>query len=568
MPRSVETKATQLSQALVALLTGLMVFFVAFPSYILDPLNVSWIYPYPHQGILPYDFHTHYLGWLFLRHAPVSFPLGAITDYVAPLSTYIAYTDSLPLMAFALRPFTDLLPVDFQYFGIWALLCCVLQSVFAWRLLGRWIRDPLCLLAGVILIAFSPVLLWRWLHVALMSHWLLLWCLDLNAEIYLKRKDDPQVPSPVWRPILLIVMSTLIQPYLAAMVAGLCWALPLSDFLRVSASSSVLRRYGAFVLGTARLIVPMGLTLYCFGFLGNGSYAPGFHYFGTDLLSLFNNHGTSSFIPAFKVKAGLAEGYAWPGLGGWILIICSLNKGFRQRIRVALNHPSAKAVLIACGMMWFFALSERIHVGTFWLIDMEWFWKSLKFVTSSLRTAGRFIWPLYYTVFLSAIVIVSSWFPKRAARGILVMAVLAQAVDLGPWMSNRGGRFGVAPRALLNDPFWTHKALSYRHIKMIPPVQDSGHCDRKPDDFLYDWVEFAQLVAKHHMTINSGYLARYDRLEAQAYCSAQTYEFIAGPLHKDSIYILRRGYTDKMPTNGADRQCREIDGNLVCVAKD
>lgn len=57
---------------------------------------------------------------------------------------------------------------------------------------------------------------------------------------------------------------------------------------------------------------------------------------------------------------------------------------------------------------------------------------------------------------------------------------------------------------------------------MIPPVQDSGHCDRKPDDFLYDWVEFAQLAAKHHMTINSGYLARYDRLEAQAYCSAQT----------------------------------------------
>ena len=552
----------------VAAAIGLAVFLVAFPSYILDPLNVDWIYPFPHQGILPYDFHTHYLGWLFLRHTPGSFPLGAIPGYVAPLSTYIAYTDSLPLMAFALRPFTDWLPGDFQYFGIWVLLCCVLQAVFAWRLLGRWIRDPLCLFAGVLMIAFSPILIWRWMHVALMSHWLLLWCLDLNAELYFKRQADPRTSAPVWRPIFLVVMSTLIQPYLAAMVAGLCWALPLSSFLRVGRSATVPRRFGLLAIGSSLLILPMGLTLYCFGFLGNGSYAPGFHYFGTDLLSLFNNHGTSSLIPAFKVKAGLAEGYAWPGLGGLILIICSMNRGFRQRIRAAFSDPSAKAVLIACGLMWFFALSERIHVGTFWLIDMEWFWMHMRFLTSSLRTAGRFIWPVYYAMFLSAIVIVSNWFPRQKARVILIAAVLLQAVDLGPWMAAKGGRFGISPRAVLIDPFWTQGALRYRHIKMIPPVQDSGYCDRKPDDFLYDWVEFAQLAAKHHMTINSGYLARYDRLEAQAYCGAETYEFIAGPLHKDSLYILRRGYTDKMPTSGADRKCREIDGNMVCVSPD
>ena len=68
------------------------------------------------------------------------------------------------------------------------------------------------------------------------------------------------------------------------------------------------------------------------------------------------------------------------------------------------------------------------------------------------------------------------------------------------------------------------------------------------------------------MTINSGYLARYDRNASQLYCGAHSYEFITGPLQTDSLYVLRPGYFEKMPTSGSDRVCKAIDGFITCVA--
>lgn len=551
-----------------AAVIGAVAFFVAFPSYILDPTFLEWVFPHVSSTYNGGDFHTHYLGWRFLRQVSWSFPLGLISNYVSPLGTYIAYTDSLPLLAFPLRLISDLLPADFQYLGAWVLFCFILQSIFAFRILRRWVHDPFCLALGVIFLTFSPVLIFRWNHVALMSHWLLLWSFEvLQNNLNLKR---PFVVTKVaiWQPIIIISMATLIQPYLAAMVAGICWTLPLAQFLSEERQEKnwwvwPLLRLGAI---TAAYILPMGVLLYSFGFLGGPSGTEGFHFFGTDFFSLFNNYGTSSFIPKFRVKRGLYEGYAWPGLGGWLLICAVLVTRVRTQVRDWMRDPFVTAILITCGLMWFFALSENIHFFGFWIIDMEWFWKPLHFVTSSLRTSGRFIWPLYYLLFMTAIAVTANFYPKKIARWIFTAALLAQVVDIGPWIANRSSRFPITRGSKLADPFWTAAASNYRHIKIIPPVQDVGFCFQQKGDIFYQWVEFADFAAKNNMTINSGYLARYDRNASQLYCGAQSYEFITGPLQTDSLYVLRPGYFEKMPTSGSDRVCKAIDGFITCVA--
>ena len=545
---------------------GCVLFVVAFPAYILNPTNLSWVFHKPSTVYHAMDFHPHYLGWHFLRHAPVSFPLGSIPNFVAPLGTYMAWTDSLPLLAFPLRLISEYLPEDFQYLGLWVLTCCALQGLFAVRILRRFIPDKATLWMAVILVTFSPLLVWRWNHVALMAHWLLLWGIDLNLS---ERRR-----VPVAMPALLIVMAALIQPYLAAMMGGLCWALPLRDFIAKNPKrlwwagdrDAFAKAVATLAAYTSVYLIPLVVVLYVFGFTQGSSMGEGFHWFATDLLSLLNNHGTSSFIPAFRHKAGLAEGYAWPGLGVWLLIGILARRKYRGMLVDILKRPEVRALVIVCGAMWFFAFGSHWFIGTFWIVDMEWFWRPFKFLTASLRTCGRFMWPGYYLLCLAAIILTVRFHGTKAARNIIGVALLLQAVDLGPWIMRQGLRYPVYGRQELTDRFWRENATKLRHIQLIPPHQEGGKMCNQGPDMLYEWAEFAKFAATHNMTINSGYLARYDGKVSFLYCGAQTYEFMTGTLRGDTLYVVRQPWLDRVPLTGPDRSCRVIDGYMTCVA--
>lgn len=557
---------------LLGAVLGAFAFFIACPAYILDPTNLEWVYPKPSDLYAAGDFHTHYLGWLFFRHAPWSFPIGNISSYVAPLDTFLAYTDSIPLVALPLRFLGHLLPDDFQYLGLWALLCLVLQGVFAVRVLRPWIRNQLGLTVSTILLTFSPILVFRWGHVALMSHWLILWSLAVVQENLFFKSNGDKSSVPYVTPMFILGLATLVQPYLAAMVAGVLWSMPLARFLSSSFSSKSmtlkawLQPTFDLALTTVIYALPMILMLYSFGFLKGPSGTEGFHYFGSDVFAFLNNYGTSSFIPKFREKRGLYEGFAWPGLGVWLLILASFLPRIKKQWKDKLRDRRVQAILVVCGLMWFFALSENIHMFSFWIIDMEWFWKPFGFITSSLRTAGRFVWPIYYVVFIAAFGVVSTLYSAPIARRLFILALILQAVDLGPWIANKSKRYPISRGNQLVDPFWAEAASKYRHIKLIPPEQDAGACPHYPEQHYYEWVELADFAAKKNLSINSGYLARYDRQRSWLYCGAQQYEFLVGPLSSDSLYIVRREFVTALPTTGPDRQCKAYDGYMACSA--
>jgi Family of unknown function (DUF6311) len=551
-----------------AVCLGVVAFFVTMPAYVLDPTNLEWIFHFPSKIYTHMDITLHYLGWCFLRHAPTSFPLGSIPNYMSPLNTYLAYTDSIPLAAYSLRMISAWLPEDFQYLGPWMLLCFVLQSVFALKILRRWIRDPFCLMIAVTMVAFSPVLIFRWNHVALMSHWLILWCIDMNCDYFVSKRQDPEAKLPTVRSAFVLSMATLIQPYIALMVAGLCWAMPLARFFgeRKNKAESPAKPFFRLVVATILLMLPMVGILYIFGLFSGSAKIDGFHWFSTDFLSLFNNFSTSSFVPAFRKKAGLYEGYAWPGVGGWIFLISMLLPGARRKLLEFMREPSFKGIMVACGLMWFYAFGERIYIGTFWIVDLEAFWSPLKVLTTSVRVAGRFIWPGYYLLIMTAMVATANFYDRKKARYIFAGALLFQAIDLGPWMMDRAHRFPIFGRQKLVSPFWENEASHFEHIKFIPPYQEGGYCEVESAIHLYEWVELAKFAALHNQTINSGVLARYDRFISQLYCRAHTYEFLTGPLAADTLYVVRRGFQPESSTVGPDRACRDIDGYMVCTA--
>jgi hypothetical protein len=166
--------------ALTAAALGFLAFLYFFDARIPDPTRIDWA---PSS-----DLATNFLGWHFFRREAWDWPRGLLKGYASGVGTSVAITDSIPLVAFLLKPLDAMLPVDFNYLGLWIAPCFVLQGYFSCRLLhalgspvpARWPARSCC--------ACCPLMAARaTLHIALASHWVLtaaLW-------IYLEAIRDP-----------------------------------------------------------------------------------------------------------------------------------------------------------------------------------------------------------------------------------------------------------------------------------------------------------------------------------------------------------------------------------------
>ena len=112
---------------LASFLLGTAAFVYVTDWRIILPTNTSWL--------MVGDAAQHYLGWAFYRNSPWTWPLGLNPLYGMEFSNSIVFTDSIPLLAIPFKVISQFLPYPFQYLGIWVLLCFVLQSYFAFRLI-------------------------------------------------------------------------------------------------------------------------------------------------------------------------------------------------------------------------------------------------------------------------------------------------------------------------------------------------------------------------------------------------------------------------------------------------
>ena len=116
---------------LYPLLLGAAAFFMVVGFAPLNPNNADWI-----LGRL--DPTQHYLGWLFFRNGPWTFPAGLSPLFGQDLSSSIVYSDSIPLLAITFKAIGPLLPDRFHYFGIWIFASFLLPAWLAWKILGLY----------------------------------------------------------------------------------------------------------------------------------------------------------------------------------------------------------------------------------------------------------------------------------------------------------------------------------------------------------------------------------------------------------------------------------------------
>ena len=537
------------------------------------------------------DSATHYMGWEFFRHTSLlQWPLGLNPKLGLDISSSIAFTDSIPLAAFIFKPFNSLLPATFQYLGLWILICFVLQTYLAARLLSHFLADQIQIALGSVFIALSPVLIYRLVHdgyghIALVSHFLILGALNLYFTKPLK--------SSWWA--LLFASTILIQAYFIPMVAAI-WIAKLVQYLRHDGGSRsvAIKHFAAVAVASISTLiaggyVALGSNLFTGGSEVTDSSFP--YWFRWQPLSLIDIQtsfsGTwSHFLSDQQELRGDVEGFSFLGSGiillaGLVALVLLLRyfvarfphyqlsqvtaaigatlvitaswivmstQVFSMALFVALavfvirfsieklvakkseSRSRHRALYLLVAALAAYSMTFRPGIGrrTFFEYPLVPLFKQF---TQTFHTHGRYIWPAYYLLVLVVIVVACSVFNKKLATIVLTGCLLFQIVDSASAVTTVRHRFTDAPEWVspMQDPRWEELAGTHKNIVTLPLLIN---------DVESRWMLIADFASRHKMGTNAVYFSRINMEEASQYAGRLHDGFLHGTLDPSNIYIV------------------------------
>jgi len=539
-------------------LLGLSFFYLVFGLTILDTQNIGWLLQPNNQ-----DSIQHFVGWEFFRHEAWGFPLGIIHNYGAPLATSIVYTDSIPILAILFKCFSAWLPLHFQYFGFWYLICYFLQGIFAW-LISEIISDNLFL--KIMITCFfllSPIMLNRTLeHQALVAQWVLLAGFLLYLQPYHQHK--------LYYWFFLNVITVLIHAYLACMVLLIwvaflfkntwieCCLTKKSALFHISITviSLILTGWlaGYFIISLSQGITAGGYSLDSMNCLAPFIPGTGSPVLGGNWSRFF----TQSFI--FSI-AQEDEGFNYFGLGMLFLIVVSsvFFIGNFTRTRIVDIHTDWQPLLVMSAFLIIYSLSNVIMFGPITLIHYS--LPSLLMITDIFRASGRFFWPVYYLTMISSFYFLSKIFNKTTLIIVFSLALLLQWVDLSSKLQQLNQHFHQSYQFdELNSAFWQQAAHHYKKIVFIPYT-------KYPQRQIVHFQQYIHYAALHNMSVNLGYFARGEVSKAIEANRKILSKAVQEKLEADTIYIILKPQMAAIFTNKSSAMdMKERIGNYVLIA--
>ncbi|MCI8483229.1 MAG: hypothetical protein HFH41_02680 [Lachnospiraceae bacterium] len=432
-----------------AMISLLMIFIFCsiYGLQVLNPTYTDWLL----EGG---DLSQHYLGWKAYQASPWTFPIGD-TDYLAyPNNTSIIFTDSIPCFAVLFKLLSPVLPEEFQYFGLWGLLCFVLQGILSARIIRHFTENRWILILSSVLFALAPVMIWRmYLHTALAGQWVLL--LALETVFACEKYFDNKKIYCIW--FLTGVLASSIHICFLMMcgmiLAGYC----ITDIMackRMKRSAGVLLTY----------LVSSGITVGILGGFSSGfsAEADGLGRYSLNLNGLLNPQGWSRIYRDRALYGdGQYEGFAYLGAGCMLLLILVLVSVMEKwKIREVLKRYSCKAAAITVLFMmtFVFALSPVVTMGNRVLFTFPLPEKMIQY-WSVFRSSGRFVWVVVYLLMLCSSIVLSKTFSRKMSVGILLVCIFIQVCDISPVLAEKNRTFDrrviYENQFLKNTEFWS-----------------------------------------------------------------------------------------------------------------
>ena len=478
---------------LIPILLGFCAFIAVVGIAPLMPTNLDLA-----QGVDPFK---DYIAWVFYRHAPWSFPLGLNPSYGLDISSSVVFSDSIPLFAILFKVFSSVLPEPFQYLGIWTLLCFILQSVFAWLLMGVFTSNRWLQFFGCILLVFSPPMFWRVnQHAALVGHFLIL--ASLYQILRVKTQWSSRQNLLSWG--LILGAAVLVHFSLFVMVAFL-WGASLADQFKNRSDIALGVKIKEALVQT---LVIGGLILFLmwqagyFAMSAASGALGGYGFFRMNLLSPLDAKGWSYLLKPLRLPSDYGEGYMYLGLGFlllWPFALFKLGKSFPAIKHFFMEHAILFVALFALSL---FAITNHIAIGRYeFSFSIS---ESIYQIASIFRASGRFFWPMFYCLALGCIWLIIRNYSQRNAMILLALAAATQMIDTrAGWQKLHlhlaDPKVNIPHELNLKNPFWAEFSRQFDNILLMPPQ------DKAPG-----WDQIALYAAKYHLATNAVFLARTD----------------------------------------------------------
>lgn len=483
------------------------------------PSNTDWL--------MWGDSAQHYLGWELFRVGPLGlWPPGASPAFGVGYSSSIVFSDSIPLLAIPMKFLLVRFSGQFQFLGVWILICFLLQGLIGAAIL-RSLRVSTALIVPLsIFFSITPAFLYRlsiggFGHVALFSHFLILTSFYLSIQT--------KISHARWT--LLLLVSVLVQFYLAIMVIAIYLGTITYHRFRHRGSD-----FDASRSWTRRWLIPQFLTIvavmYTAGyFMGSAPSDEGFGIFRADLLAFFDPNSVdlccwSGVLPDLELIDGSHEGFAYLGSGVLVTLVAITAIIFRQ-----LREPVRRLapIMLSAIPLMILGLSNRIQIAGEEYVTIPIGW--LDSLAGVIRSSGRFVWPLMYLAVVIATLSLATLYSRHKTIGLVAVTLVLtlQLFESWPALRETHERFTESRRntPVLVSPRW-ESVLKGRECLLTSPPQAKGKL----------WIDFAELASRNRVSTNASYLSRWDQSVVAVLSEEIAEQLDRGDVSENCLYVL------------------------------
>lgn len=453
MTVKIEKRQTLWGTTLLAILIATAVFGFLYGYRVLNPFKDSWIV----LGYDEMDIPQHYAGWCAFQNSAWHFPLG-FADTMAD-GSYITYTDSIPWVAILCKAVLQCIGYTgtFQYFGLYVLLCYILQA-WAAGLLVRRKTDSLWMQAlSMTLLCFSPVLMERaFRHTALASQWMIL----LAIYAFLRCRDNGFCRYPRLF-YLLALLAVGIHPYFLPLTMIFALVTTVYGMLY---TRRILYFGGAFAGNLAACLLA-GIGIGAINFADSLS-REGYGYYGMNLNAPFNpvsigGYTWSALFAARPQINGNYDGFNYFGAGVMLLaVFCLIALLWQHKLTAVLKRNAV--YLVAMAWMAAFAITNIITLDACeFVIPLP---EGIVSLFGVFRASSR----MFYAVFYSGVVF-----------GLTYLCAWRKSLKTNVATNNSGGGWLVAALAIVVavQLYDLHSVIYEKHIGMQNKLQSETILD-------------------------------------------------------------------------------------------
>ena len=482
------------------------------------------------------DVTQHYLGWVYYRNTPWTFPIGLTEGISSEGMVSCMYTDSLPLFAVFFKLLSPVLPQTFQYFGLWGVICFALNGGFGAALLRRIHPGLLFTSAGSLFYsAFFPSIQRIPQHNTLGAIWLIMTALLLALD---HRRQYKYGFTPVVLWTVICVLAALIHVYFLPMIYIVMLGYMI---LLVFMDKKKLRAVMTFVSSTVFSVLALWITG---AFYGEGSYTDsGFGVFSANLNTFFNSMGHSKYIRQLNTTRDQGEGFGYLGLGMlvccFLAIIIAVSRLERKDGKITKSIPAyfrkhrteVIAFLLVFIMSFMWAVSSTVAFNQHVIIDI----KLPSFILGKLsvfRASGRFIWLPCIMVMTTALWLVSK-LDKRSASAAVIICAWLNCMDLRNYRYEMHTQYADTPPYVseISHDEWEKASAGIKEVIFLPLPENYK-------SYMPLYFDTAKLASDDGIKLSSFYLARSDYRALAEYADVQYNMLISGKGRSDALYVF------------------------------